>query len=345
MSITSLYDELQSMNIRGGHFEPPNEMPNFVFRFYQMHETFDRLSICIPFGSSGKYFETLLKKKNEIVYNKEFDYEDTKCFTTASEIAEEIERIHSLLTLNIKNKKLHCVCNPDDTEVILFLDCAYRLQADIYGLDNLEKQYDLDKLYHDPNFINSNVGMKLTEIVKETFIYDHNLLWMGWVQKTKKWYGFDCIRNFEKLEQILKVKPFWKDDENIRIKKIVIVDFESHDISKTWGKALIGNSSLERYSYLKPCPYFRTDKQKIIGAPTEFIIEYDDNGKPIFNDVKENFAHMFAKMIAEQFMNTSEDIINEEVERRVEERIRSMPQATHIMEEHIPVAREVEQIE
>tara|TARA_B100000475_G_C14914176_1_gene280294 strand:- start:279 stop:788 length:510 start_codon:yes stop_codon:yes gene_type:complete len=168
------------------------------------------------------------------------------------------------------------------------------------------------------------------------------MLWMGWSQEAKSWFAIDCLKLWPEVQKNLKEKPFWKDmGDSIKITKIVITNMKSNEISKKWGKALIGNSRLKDYPFLKPCSTVPSrGGGEISGAPTEFIVKYDEDGKAIFNS---NPRRDFLRFLAEQLATEICDVMLEESEEEEEEQTVLEPISTSVVGD-IPVATQIELI-
>ena len=309
-----LYEELKTMDINCGNFELNNENC-IVFKFKDIKKDFDSLLI---FEEKGT-FRIRLSKNGDTkrISNKDYGYDgDGKInFDSAEDIANEIIRIfHLYLSLNCKDM-IHCAYSGNDTEVTLFLHRATRKHTQFKDVGNLSEEHK--NASDDPNFIKSPLGKFITKQIKNAFINQHKMLWMGWSQEAKSWFAIDCLKLWPKMQEKLKEKPFWKDmGDSIKITKIVITNMKDNEISKKWGKALIGNSRLKDYPFLKPCSTVPTiEGGEISGAPTEFVVKYDEDGEAIFNP---NPRRNFLRFLAEQLATEICDVMLEESEEEEE---------------------------
>jgi len=342
-----LYEELKAMNNTRGNFEL-NDEHFIVFKFKDINKDFDSLLICEDPLRKG-IFKIRLSKNGDTkrISDKDYGYDgDGKInFNSAEDIANEISRIfHLYLSLNCKDM-IHCAYSKDDTEVTLFLHRAIRKHTSFKDIGNLkEKDKNADD---DPDFIKSPLGKYITKQIKNAFIEQHKMLWMGWSQEAKSWFAIDCLKLWPEVQRKLKEKPCWKDmGDSIKITKIVITNMKANEISKKWGKALIGNSRLKDYPFLKPCSTVpaREGGGEISGAPTEFVVKYDEDGKPIFNpnpmrDFLRFFAEQAARGICDIMFEESEE---EEVENPEEQTVLE-PISTSVVDD-VPLATQVELI-
>ena len=333
---TKLYEELKTMNIGCGNFELNNEN-SIVFKFKDIKKGFDSLLI---FEEEGTFKIRLSYLGVFLPYSSEY-YGDRKVnLNSASEIANEIVRIfHLYLSLNCKDM-IHCAYSKHDTEVTLFLHRPTRKHTSFKDIGNLKEK---DKnAADDPDFIKSPLGKKITKQIRNAFINQHKMLWMGWSQEAKSWFAIDCLKLWPEMQEKLKEKPFWKDmGDSIKITKIVITNMKDNEISKKWGKALIGNSRLKDYPFLKPCSTVPArGGGEICGAPTEFIVKYDEDGKAIFNpNPMDDFLRFIAERAAREICNA----MFEESDEEEEEQIVLEPISTTVVSD-LPVATGVELI-
>ena len=309
-----LYEELKTMDINCGNFELNNENC-IVFKFKDIKKDFDSLLI---FEEKGT-FRIRLSKNGDTkrISNKDYGYDgDGKInFDSTEDIANEIIRIfHLYLSLNCKDM-IHCAYSGNDTEVTLFLHRTKRMHTSFKDVGNLSEEHK--NASDDPNFIKSPLGKFITKQIKNAFINQHKMLWMGWSQEAKSWFAIDCLKLWPKMQEKLKEKPFWKDmGDSIKITKIVITNMKDNEISKKWGKALIGNSRLKDYPFLKPCSTVPVrGGGEISGAPTEFVVKYDEDGEAIFNP---NPRRDFLRFLAEQLATEICDVMLEEREEEEE---------------------------
>ena len=335
---TKLYEELKTMDIGCGNFELNNENC-IVFKFKDIKKDFDSLLI---FEEKGT-FRIRLSKNGEILDEDAYWMDKGKVnFDSASGISNEISRIfHLYLSLNCKDM-IHCAYSKHDTEVTLFLHRATRKHTfykDIGGIPEKYKNAD-----DDPDFIKSPLGKNITKKIKNSFINQHKMLWMGWSQEAKSWFAINCLKLWPEMQEKLKEKPFWKDmGDSIKITKIVITNMKDNEISKKWGKALIGNSMLEKYPFLKPCSTAPDiGGGEISGAPTEFVVKYDEDGKAIFNpNPMDDFLRFLAERAAREICNAMfEESEEEEAENPGEQTVLE-PISTSVVGD-IPVATQVE---
>ncbi len=331
-----LYEKLKTMDIGCGNFELNNENC-IVFKFKDIKKDFDSLLI---FEEKGT-FRIRLSKNCEILDEDAYWMDKGKVnLNSASEIANEIVRIfHLYLSLNCKDM-IHCAYSKHDTEVTLFLHRATRKHTSFKDIGGIPEEYK--NAADDPDFIKSPLGKNITKKIKNSFIDEHKMLWMGWSQEAKSWFAIDCLKLWPEVQKNLKEKPFWKDmGDSIKITKIVITNMKSNEISKKWGKALIGNSRLKDYPFLKPCSTVPSrGGGEISGAPTEFIVKYDEDGKAIFNS---NPRRDFLRFLAEQLATEICDVMLEESEEEEEEQTVLEPISTSVVGD-IPVATQVELI-
>ena len=339
-----LYEELKTMNIGCGNFELNNEN-SIVFKFKDIKKGFDSLLI---FEEEGRIKIRLSYLGVFLPYSSEY-YGDRKVnFNSASEIANEIVRIfHLYLSLNCKDM-IHCAYSEHDTEVTLFLHRAIRKHTSFKDIGGIPEEYK--NAADDPDFIKSPLGKNITKQIKNGFIDEHKMLWMGWSQEAKSWFAFDCLKLWSEAQRKLKAKPCWKDmGDSIKITKIVITNMKANEISKKWGKALIGNSRLKDYLFLKPCSTSPArGGGEISGAPTEFIVKYDEDGKAIFNpNPMDDFLRFIAERAAREICNAMfEESEEEEAENpgeieNEEEQTVLEPISTSVVGD-IPVATQVE---
>ena len=336
MATQKLYEQLKAMNIGCGNFELNNENC-IVFKFKDIKKDFDSLLICEEKGT----FRIRLSKNGEILDEDHFWMDKGKVnFDSASDIANEIVRIfHLYLSLNC-NDMIHCAYSKHDTEVTLFLHRATRKHTQFKDIGNLSEEHK--NASDDPDFIKSPPGRYITKQIKNAFINQHKMLWMGWSQKAKSWFAIDCLKLWPKMQEKLKEKPFWKDmGDSIKITKIVITNMKDNEISKKWGKALIGNSRLKDYPFLKPCSTVPSrGGGEISGAPTEFVVKYDEDGKAIFNpNPMDDFLRFIAERAAREICNA----MFEESDEEEEEQIVLEPISTTVVSD-LPVATGVELI-
>ena len=337
-----LYEQLKAMNIGCGNFELNNE-DCIVFKFKDIKKDFDSLLI---FEEKGT-FRIRLSKNGEILDEDAYWMDKGKVnFNSAEDIANEIIRIfHLYLSLNCKDM-IHCAYSGNDTEVTLFLHRATRKHTQFKDIGNLSEEHK--NAADDPDFIKSPPGRYITKQIKNAFIEKHKMLWMGWSQEAKSWFAFDCLKLWPKMQEKLKEKPFWKDmGDSIKITKIVITNMKDNEISKKWGKALIGNSRLKDYPFLKPCSTVPTiEGGEICGAPTEFVVKYDEDGEAIFNP---NPRRDFLRFLAEQLATEICDVMLEEREEEenpgeiLEEQTILQPISTTVVSD-LPIATGVERI-
>tara|TARA_Y100000739_G_scaffold223440_2_gene226323 strand:+ start:8340 stop:9362 length:1023 start_codon:yes stop_codon:yes gene_type:complete len=331
-----LYEKLKTMDIGCGNFELNNENC-IVFKFKDIKKDFDSLLI---FEEKGT-FRIRLSKNCEILDEDAYWMDKGKVnLNSASEIANEIVRIfHLYLSLNCKDM-IHCAYSKHDTEVTLFLHRATRKHTSFKDIGGIPEEYK--NAADDPDFIKSPLGKNITKKIKNSFIDEHKMLWMGWSQEAKSWFAIDCLKLWPEVQKNLKEKPFWKDmGDSIKITKIVITNMKSNEISKKWGKALIGNSRLKDYPFLKPCSTVPSrGGGEISGAPTEFIVKYDEDGKAIFNS---NPRRDFLRFLAEQLATEICDVMLEESEEEEEEQTVLEPISTSVVGD-IPVATQIELI-
>ena len=345
-----LYEELKVKDISCGNFKGFNNDHFIVFKFYNIQKNFDSLLICEDPLRKGM-FKIRLSKNGHRTSDEDYGYDgDGKVnFDSAADIANEIVRIfHLFNSLNCKDS-IHCAYSKHDTEVTLFLHRAMRKHTSLKDIGNLKEK---DKnAGDDPGFIQSPLGKYITKQLKGSFIDNHKMLWMGWSQEAKSWFAIDCLKLFPKMQEKLKEKPFWKEmGDSIKITKIVITDMKSNETSKKWGKALIGNSMLKNYPFLQPCSTTpsRQDEEvirELPGAPAEFVVKYDEDGKPIFNpdpmkDFFNNFTERFASQAARELCSLMFEESEEEIE-NPEEQIVLEPISTTVVG-NIPVATQVE---
>jgi len=332
---TKLYEELKTMNIGCGNFELNNEN-SIVFKFKDIKKGFDSLLI---FEEEGTFKIRLSYLGVFLPYSSEY-YGDRKVnLNSASEIANEIVRIfHLYLSLNCKDM-IHCAYSKHDTEVTLFLHRAKRKHTQFKDIGGIPEEYK--NAADDPDFIKSLLGKNITKQIKNGFIDEHKMLWIGWSQKAKSWFAIDCLKLWPEMQEKLKEEPCWKDmGDSIKITKIVITNMKSNEISKKWGKALIGNSRLKDYPFLKPCSTVPArGGGEICGAPTEFIVKYDEDGKAIFNpNPMDDFLRFIAERAAREICNAMFEESEEEEEQTVLE-----PISTTVVSD-LPVATGVELI-
>ena len=332
---TKLYEELKTMNIGCGNFELNNEN-SIVFKFKDIKKGFDSLLI---FEEEGTFKIRLSYLGVFLPYSSEY-YGDRKVnLNSASEIANEIVRIfHLYLSLNCKDM-IHCAYSKHNTEVTLFLHRAKRKHTQFKDIGGIPEEYK--NAADDPDFIKSLLGKNITKQIKNGFIDEHKMLWIGWSQKAKSWFAIDCLKLWPEMQEKLKEEPCWKDmGDSIKITKIVITNMKSNEISKKWGKALIGNSRLKDYPFLKPCSTVPArGGGEICGAPTEFIVKYDEDGKAIFNpNPMDDFLRFIAERAAREICNAMFEESEEEEEQTVLE-----PISTTVVSD-LPVATGVELI-
>ena len=345
MATQKLYEELKTTNIGCGKFELNNEN-SIVFKFKDIKKGFDSLLI---FEEEGTFKIRLSYLGVFLPYSSEY-YGDRKVnLNSASEIANEIVRIfHLYLSLNCKDM-IHCAYSNHDTEVTLFLHRTKRLHTSFKDVGNLSEEHK--NADDDPDFIKSPLGKFITKQIKNAFINQHKMLWMGWSQEAKRWFAFDCLKLWQEVQKNLKEKPCWKDmGDSIKITKIVITNMKDNEISKKWGKALIGNSRLKDYPFLKPCSTSPSRGGEICGAPTEFVVKYDEDGKAIFNpNPMDDFLRFIAERAAREICNAMfEESEEEEVENpgeieNEEEQTVLEPISTSVVGD-IPVATQIELI-
>tara|TARA_B100001063_G_scaffold245051_1_gene279544 strand:- start:1704 stop:2732 length:1029 start_codon:yes stop_codon:yes gene_type:complete len=341
MATQKLYEELKTMDIGCGNFELNNEN-SIVFKFKDIKKGFDSLLI---FEEEGTFKIRLSYLGVFLPYSSEYyGYDKVKKvnLNSASEIANEIVRIfHLYLSLNC-NDMIHCAFSKHDTEVTLFLHRATRKHTSFKDIGGIPEEYK--NAADDPDFIKSPLGKNITKQIRNGFIDEHKMLWMGWSQEAKSWFAIDCLKLWPEAQRKLKEEPCWKDmGESIKITKIVITNMKSNEISKKWGKALIGNSRLKDYPYLNPCSTVPArGGGEICGAPTEFVVKYNEDGEAIFNP---NPRGDFLRFLAEQLATEICDVMLEESEEEEEEeeQIVLEPISTSVVGD-IPVATQVELI-
>ena len=339
-----LYEKLKAMNNTHGNFEW-NDEHFIVFKYKDIKKDFDSLLICED-PLRKETFKIRLSKNGDTkrISNKDYGYDEYEKinFNTASEIANEIVRIfHLYLSLNCKDM-IHCAYSRHDTEVTLFLHRATRKHTSFKDIGGIPEEYK--NAADDPDFIKSRLGKNITKQIKNGFINEHKMLWMGWNQKTKSWFAFDCLKLWPEAQRKLKAKPCWKDmGDSIKITKIVITNMKANEISKKWGKALIGNSRLKDYPFLKPCSTVPVrGGGEISGAPTEFVVKYDEDGKAIFNpNPKRDFLRFLAERFASEICNAMFEESEEEEEE--EEQTVLEPLSTTVVSD-LPTATSVELI-
>jgi len=342
MATQKLYEELKTMGIGCGNFEEfDKESEDFmVFKFKDIKKGFDSLLI---FEEKGTFRIRLSYLGVFLPYSdKYYGYDKVKKvnFNSASEIANEIVRIfHLYLSLNCKDM-IHCAYSKHDTEVTLFLHRATRKHTSFKDIGGIPEEYK--NAADDPDFIKSLLGKNITKQIKNGFIDEHKMLWIGWSQEAKSWFAFDCLKLWPEAQRKLKEEPCWKDmGESIKITKIVITNMKDNEISKKWGKALIGNSRLKDYPFLKPCSTVPSrGGGEISGAPTEFVVKYDEDGKAIFNpNPMDDFLRFIAERAAREICNA---MFEEEVENPEEQTVLE-PISTSVVGD-IPVATQIELI-
>lgn len=344
-----LYEKLKAMNNTRGNFEWNNEH-FIVFKFKDIKKDFDSLLICED-PLQKETFKIRLSKNGDTkrISNKDYGYDEYEKvnFDSAEDIANEIVRIfHLYLSLNCKDM-IHCAYSDNDTEVTLFLHRTIRKHTSFKDVGNLSEEHK--NAADDPDFIKSPLGRYITKQIKNAFINQHKMLWMGWSQEAKSWFAIDCLKLWPEAQKKLKEKPCWKYmGDSIKITKIVITNMKSNQISKKWGKALIGNSRLKDYPFLKPCSTVPSRGEgEICGAPTEFVVKYDENGKAIFNpNPKRDFLRFLAEQFASEICNAmfeeSEEVENPE-ETLEEEQTVLQPITTTVVS-GLPTATSVELI-
>jgi hypothetical protein len=344
-----LYEELKAMNNTCGNFEW-NDEHFMVFKFKDIKKGFDSLLIFEDPEQKGT-FRIRLSYLGVFLQscNKYYGYDEGKKvnFNSASDIANEIVRIfHLYLSLNCKDM-VHCAYSEHDTEVTLFLHRATRKHTQFKDVGNLPEEHK--NASDDPDFIKSPLGKFITKQMKNAFIKQHKMLWMGWSQEAKSWFAFDCLKLWPEAQRKLKEEPHWKEmGDSIKITKIVITNMKDNEISKKWGKALIGNSRLKDYPFLKPCSTVPArGGGEISGAPTEFVVKYDEDGEAIFNP---NPRRDFLRFLAEQLATEICDVMLEESEEEEEnpgeiseEQIVLEPISTSVVGD-IPIATQIELI-
>jgi hypothetical protein len=335
-----LYEELKTMNNIRGNFELNNENC-IVFKFKDIKKDFDSLLICEEKGT----FRIRLSKNGEILDEDAYWMDKGKVnFDSASGISNEISRIfHLYLSLNCKDM-IHCAYSKHDTEVTLFLHRATRKHTQFKDVGNLPEEHK--NAADNPDFIKSPLGKFITKQIKNAFLLQHKMLWMGWSQEAKSWFAFDCLKLWPEMQEKLKEKPFWKDmGDSIKITKIVITNMKDNEKSERWGKALIGNSMLEKYSFLKPCSTFPArGGGEICGAPTEFVVKYDEDGEAIFNpNPRRDFLRFIAERAAREICNTMFEESEEEEVENPEEQTVLQPISTTVVSD-LPTATSVVRI-
>ena len=126
---------------------------------------------------------------------------------------------------------------------------------------------------------------------------ENGWLYMGY--HSGAFYGFDCIKPYHCCMRHIKTRPFWKDMPDIKITKIVICAPDTvgrksiHPLYGGRDFILVGNncnSGAIHRETLKPNTSLQVGPKEYvksnfrgINAPAEFTIEYDKDGKPIFN--------------------------------------------------------------
>ena len=252
-------------------------------------------------------------------------------------------------------KKIRSSHGANDTQITLYLPPTYRRYISLEDLgmpllsqdENLRFKQEINKHINDENFLETDIGKNLERKIKQEMI-ENGWLYMGY--HSGAFYGFDCIKPYHCCMRHIKTRPFWKDMPDIKITKIVICAPDTvgrksiHPLYGGRDFILVGNNcnsgaihreTLKPNTRLQVCPKeYRTTIWEGINAPAEFTIEYDKDGKPIFN--KYDFAEYLA-----QIMKT---IIDEEVQRRVGPIVPSTRVETVTNpedEENIPVATEV----
>ena len=235
--------------------------------------------------------------------------------------------------------KIRSSHGPNDTHITLYIPPIYRKHVERNSIQCKDDRFyeEIDKHGMDENFLDTKIGKFLEDKIKP-FIIKKGWQYMGY--HSGAFYGFDCIGPYKCCMRHLKKKPFWKDMPDIKITKIVICDKvgrrSKHPIYGGRDYVLIGNSR-DHLHDLPPSTVVTIDTHRD-GAPSEFNIEYDEDGEAIFN--KTNFMDFFAEIFAEQMKK----VIDEQVEERVGniERVTEVVPPSRVETvETLPVATEV----
>ena len=236
-------------------------------------------------------------------------------------------------------KKIRSSHGPNDTHITLYLPPTNRRHVPVESIECADPRFkeEINKHINDENFLDTDIGQHLEKQIKPMMI-DNGWLYMGY--HSGAFYGFDCIGAYKCCMKHIKKKPFWKDMPDIKITKIVICDKvgrrSKHPIYGGRDYVLIGNSR-DHLHDLPPSTVVTIDTHRD-GAPSEFNIEYDEDGEAIFN--KTNFMDFFAEIFAEQMKK----VIDEQVEERVGniERVTEVVPPSRVETvETLPVATEV----
>ena len=247
-----------------------------------------------------------------------------------------------------KEKKILSSHGPNDTHITLYLPLSYRKHIERTSIQCEDPRLfeEIDKHGMDENFLDTNIGKFLESKVKP-FIIEQGWQYMNY--SNGAFYAFNCIGAYKCCMRHIKKKPFWKDMPDIKITKIVICDKVGRESNhSTYGGrdfVLVGNTCEYRHVQLTPShnvpDEFCHEKFKGVGAPAEFNIEYDEDGKAIFN--KTNYKNLFFEILAEQMRK----VIDEQVEERVgliESATTVVPTSSVEIIETLPVATEVTKI-